>query len=83
MPDPVIIAASAMVALASAALLLHGERKNIVYARLHMASVVDFACLTLIFWMGYPFIGAAYLLLTPLCAHSIANAHSQSEGVKR
>jgi len=78
--DPVIILGSLMALAGALALIIHGERKNIVYARLHIAGVIDIACIMMVLWMGYPLVGLAYLVLTPLSAHAIANAHDISEG---
>lgn len=64
-----------LVLCASLGLARFGERTNIVYARVHLAGVVDVACILLVLVMGQPLVALVYLLLMPLSAHAIANAH--------
>ena len=73
--DAALIIAGTLILIASFGLLRFGDRKNIVYARLHLAGIVDVACIFLAVIIGYPLIGLTYLMLTPLAAHAIANAH--------
>jgi energy-converting hydrogenase B subunit C len=73
--DLAITAASVLILAASFGLLRFGERRNIVYARIHIAGVVDVACIFLTIILGYPIIGLTYLMLVPLSGHAIAHAH--------
>ena len=94
MADIDTLAAEALMAAAAAAILIaclglmrFKERRNIIYARLHIAGIIDVACIFLTLLMSYPLIALTYLLLTPLAAHAIANAHylrasRESEGQK-
>ncbi len=75
MIDALLAVFSAMLIVGCVGLLRFSERKNIVYARLHLAGVVDTACIALMIILGYPFIALIYLVLTPLSAHAVANAH--------
>ena len=76
--DAATYAASAWILVACLGLLRFTERRNIVYARLHLAGIVDVACIFLTIILGYPLIGLTYFFLTPLAAHAIANAHYNS-----
>ncbi len=69
-----IIAGLSIIA-ASIGLVRFGERKNIVYARIHIAGAIDIACIFLVLVMGQPLIALIYLIAMPLSAHAIANAH--------
>jgi energy-converting hydrogenase B subunit C len=62
------------VLIASFGISRFGERENIVYARLHIAGVFDTACIIAMLAAGQPLIALTYFLLTPLVAHSVANA---------
>ena len=70
-----LVAGSLMILVACLGLLRFGERKNIVYARIHIAGIVDVVCIFLTLLLGYPLIALTYLMLTPLAAHAVANAH--------
>lgn len=51
---------------------------NILYARLHIIGVVDFACIITLLFFGKPMIALVavlYFILTPVAVHSIAKAH--------
>jgi energy-converting hydrogenase B subunit C len=76
--DALLTAAGISILVACLGLLRFGERRNIVYARLHLAGIVDVACIFLTVMIGYPLIGLTYLMLTPLAAHAVANAHFYS-----
>ncbi len=78
--DAANVAASMAILAGCLGLLRFGERKNIVYARLHLAGIVDVACIFLTIILGYPLIGLTYLMLTPLAAHAVANAHHKASG---
>ena len=80
MIDYALASAAAMIFLGCITLLVYGERKNIVYARLHLAGVIDVACIFIMLVLGYPLVGLAYLVLVPLSSHAIANAHYLSGG---
>jgi len=62
------------VLIASVGITRFGERKNIIYARLHIAGVFDVACMTAMLAAGQPLVAIAYFILTPLVVHSVANA---------
>jgi len=72
------VVASAAILVGCLGLLRFGERRNIVYARLHLAGIVDVACIFLTVILGYPLIGLTYFMLTPLAAHAVANAHHKA-----
>jgi energy-converting hydrogenase B subunit C len=67
---------------ASIGLIRFRERENIVYARIHIAGAVDIACIFLVLVIGQPLVALIYLLLMPLSAHAIANAHYHGGGVE-
>ncbi|MFH1056093.1 MAG: cation:proton antiporter [Candidatus Altiarchaeota archaeon] len=72
----VLLAVSGLsILVACLGLLRFGERKNIVYARLHLSGIIDVVCIFLTIIIGYPLIGLVYFFLTPLSAHAIANEH--------
>jgi energy-converting hydrogenase B subunit C len=81
--DAVILSCSAAIFLGCLGLLRFGESKNIIYARIHIAGVIDVACIVMMFALGYPLVGLAYLALTPISAHAIANAHHLSQAKRR
>ncbi|MBD3387800.1 MAG: cation:proton antiporter [Candidatus Altiarchaeales archaeon] len=66
---------SALILAASIGILQSPERKNMVYARIHMAGVIDVVCMFLTVILGYPLIGLIYFVVVPLTGHAIANAH--------
>ncbi len=75
MIDVAYAMASALILAASIGLLRFKERPNIVYARIHLAGVIDVACIFLTLILGYPLISLIYLALVPLSGHAIAEAH--------
>ena len=76
--DALFAVAGVSLLVACYGLMRFGERKNIVYARLHLAGIFDVVCIFLMILLGYPLIGLTYFMLTPLAAHAIANAHFHS-----
>lgn len=70
----VMIAASLFIISACIGLWRFKERENIIYARVHIAGVVDVACIMLMLFLGQPLVALTYFMLTPLSAHSIVNA---------
>ena len=62
------------VLIASLGIARFGEGSNIVYARLHVSGVFDVACMLAMIASGQFYIAFAYFLLTPIVAHTIANA---------
>jgi len=68
------IGAGVLIILASLGLLRFGEMRNIIYARLHIAGVIDVACIFLMLIIGQFLIAFVYAILMPLSAHAIANA---------
>ncbi|AEF95976.1 cation:proton antiporter [Methanotorris igneus] len=71
----VLIVASAGILLASIRLWNEEDRKNILYARLHIAGVIDIACIIIMLMMNQPLLALVYLILCPFAAHAIANAN--------
>ncbi|MEN6378866.1 MAG: cation:proton antiporter [Methanofastidiosum sp.] len=52
-----------------------GQRKNIVYARLHILGVMDVVCILVIIFLGNPvaiLAALAHFFLMPLAVHSIS-----------
>jgi len=72
--EAVYVICGIAILIASLGAFRFGERKNIVYARLHIAGVFDTACIIIMLAAGQPLIALTYFLLTPLAAHAIANA---------
>ncbi|MFH1403593.1 MAG: cation:proton antiporter [Candidatus Altiarchaeota archaeon] len=77
--DVVLIACGMGVLIGSVGLIRFGERRNIEYARLHIAGVVDVACIIAMASMGYYLIALSYLLLAPIVAHAVANTRYHRE----
>ena len=78
--DLSLLAAGILVLAGCWGLWRFGDRQNIIYARLHMAGVIDVACIFLMFIVGQPLVALIYLILTPLSAHAIANARYMRGG---
>lgn len=72
------VSAGVFILIASIGLLRFGERENIIYARMHIAGIIDHACIFVMVMLAQPFtilVALAYFLLTPVASHSIANAY--------
>ncbi|MFC2162505.1 cation:proton antiporter [Candidatus Altiarchaeota archaeon] len=79
--DIIFIISSLLILAASAGTVRFGERKNIVYARLHIAGAFDVACILVLLAAGEYLIAITYLALTPIAIHAIANArYHEGEG---
>ena len=70
MIDLLYAAGALLILAASIGLLRFGERENIVYARIHLAGVIDVVCIFLTLIMGYPLIALTYLVVVPLSGHA-------------
>ncbi|EHP89522.1 cation:proton antiporter [Methanotorris formicicus] len=75
----VLIVSSIGILLASIRLWMEEDRKNILYARLHIAGVIDIACIIIMLIMNQPLLALVYLILCPFAAHAIANANYYDE----
>ncbi|KYK38007.1 MAG: cation:proton antiporter [Theionarchaea archaeon] len=76
------VIAGLFILAASAGLWRFGPRKNVVYARIHIAGIIDHACIftMLVLWQPYTaLVAVAYFILTPVAFHSIANALHDKE----
>ncbi|HIP16874.1 MAG TPA: cation:proton antiporter [Methanothermococcus okinawensis] len=72
--DIVLIVVSLGILLASFRLWIQKDKKNMVYARLHIAGVVDISCIIILLVLNQPLLAMIYLILCPFAAHAIANA---------
>lgn len=71
------VIAGIFILFASLGLWRYGPRKNIVYARIHIAGIIDHACILTMLVLWQPFtvlVAVVYFVLTPVAFHSIANA---------
>jgi len=75
----VLIVSSIGILLASIRLWMEDDRKNILYARLHIAGVIDISCIIIMLMMNQPLLALVYLILCPFAAHAIANANYYDE----
>ncbi|HIQ31904.1 MAG TPA: cation:proton antiporter [Methanothermococcus okinawensis] len=69
-----LLIASVGILLASYRLWVMKDGKNMVYARIHIAGVIDLACILIMLLLNRPLLALLYLILSPFAAHSIANA---------
>jgi energy-converting hydrogenase B subunit C len=72
-----LIIAGIFFLVASLGLWRFGPRKNVTYARIHIAGIIDHACIFTMLVLWQPFtalVAVAYFILTPVAFHSIANA---------
>jgi len=77
----VFIISGILVLLASFGLLRFEKMPHILYARLHIIGVIDFACIIALIALGHlnvALVAILYFILTPVAIHSIAK--SQYEG---
>ncbi len=72
--DILIFISSLGILLASYRLWVEKDRKNIIYARIHILGVIDCACFLIFIALGEPLLAFVYLILAPFLAHAIANA---------
>ena len=71
----VFIIAAIAIFVACIGLWRHGEKlEKILYARIHMAGVIDIVCIILMFVIGQPLLALAYFFLMPVANHAVANA---------
>ncbi len=77
--DIVLVVVSIGILLASIRLWIQKDSKNMVYARLHIAGVVDIACIIILLVLNQPLLALIYLVLCPFAAHAIANADYYDE----
>lgn len=64
--------------ISSLGLMRFAKMEKILYARLHILGVVDFACIIALVAVGKPavaLVAVLYFILTPVAVHSIAKAH--------
>lgn len=76
------VSAGTFILIASVGLLRYGDRTNIIYARMHIAGIIDHACIFVMLILGQPaivLVAVVYFLLTPVASHSIANAYYDKE----
>ncbi|MBW9223177.1 cation:proton antiporter [Methanothermococcus sp. SCGC AD-155-E23] len=72
--EVLLLIASLGILLASYRLWVMKDGKNIVYARIHIAGVIDLACILIMLLLNRPLLALLYLILSPFAAHAIANA---------
>jgi len=77
--DILILIASIGILLASYRLWIEKDRKNIVYARIHILGVIDCACFLIFLALGETLLAFTYLILTPFLAHAIAHASDKDK----
>ncbi|MGD2249874.1 MAG: cation:proton antiporter [Candidatus Methanofastidiosia archaeon] len=71
------VIAGLFILAASIGLWRFGPRKNVIYARIHIAGIIDHACILTMLVLLQPYtalVAVAYFTLTPVAFHSIANA---------
>ncbi len=74
----VFIFCGALLFIASLGFMRFAKIPKILYARLHILGVVDFACIIALIAVGKPsvaLVAVLYFILTPVAVHSIAKAH--------
>ncbi|WP_064496454.1 cation:proton antiporter [Methanocaldococcus jannaschii] len=72
--DILVLIASFGILLASYRLWIEKDRKNIIYARIHILGVIDCACFLIFIALGETLLAFVYLILAPFLAHAIAHA---------
>nr|WP_157200664.1 cation:proton antiporter [Methanocaldococcus fervens] len=72
--DILIFIASFGILMASYRLWVEKDRKNMIYARIHILGVIDCACFLIFMALGEILLAFVYLILAPFLAHAIANA---------
>ena len=72
--DVLVFIASFGILLASYRLWVEKDRKNIIYARIHILGVIDCACFLIFIALEKPLLAFVYLILAPFLAHAIAHA---------
>ena len=77
-----LIAAFLVIVSAVGFLSLSKDRKNVVYARIHIIGVFDIACVIAMIGLGQYLLAGIYFILAPFTAHAIANAFYKSEDVE-
>ncbi len=70
-----IVVVSIGIIISSVRLYLERDRKNMVYARLHIAGVIDIGCIIILLVLNQYLLALLYLVLCPFAAHAIANAN--------
>ncbi|ENN96774.1 monovalent cation/H+ antiporter subunit G [Methanocaldococcus villosus KIN24-T80] len=73
--DILIFISSLGILIASYRLWIERDRKNIIYARIHILGVIDCACFIIFIALGKILLAIVYLILAPFLAHAIANAY--------
>ncbi|HIP16347.1 MAG TPA: cation:proton antiporter [Methanothermococcus okinawensis] len=79
----ILLIASTGILLASYRLWIMKDGKNMVYARIHISSVIDLACILIMLVLNHPLLAFLYLILSPFVAHAIANADYYDRMKKR
>ncbi len=72
--DILIFTASLGILIASYRLWVEKDRKNIIFARIHIVGVIDCACFIIFLSLGEVLLAFVYLILAPFMAHAIAYA---------
>jgi len=72
--DTLVVIASFGIIVASYRLWVEKDRKNMIYARIHILGVIDCACFLIFLALGETLLAFVYLILAPFLAHAIAHA---------
>jgi len=72
--DALVVIASFGIIVASYRLWVEKDRKNMIYARIHILGVIDCACFLIFLALGETLLAFVYLILAPFLAHAIAHA---------
>ena len=74
-----IIAAILIIISAIGLVSLSSNRKNVLYARIHIVGLFDIACVIALIGLGQYLLAGVYFILAPFVAHAIANAYWKKE----
>ena len=74
-----IIAAILIIISAIGLISLSSNRKNVLYARIHIVGLFDIACVIAMIGLGQYLLAGIYFILAPFVAHAIANAYWKKE----
>ncbi len=74
-----IIAAILIIISAIGLISLSSNKKNAVYARIHIVGLFDVACIIALIGLGQYLLAGIYFILAPFTAHAIANAYWKKE----
>ncbi len=76
----ILIIASALLIFAAIGIIrFKDDRKNVLYARIHILGIADVACILALLTLYEPLLAVTYFILAPFASHAIANAYNYGE----